>query len=351
MDPALDALKADLISRWDEPFRRRNVPQGGGRFQALVADLPPRGGFAVGEGRDEAGSPRLEIRVTASAGPDRQRAEALAVYAEQQGVAARILDFLHAPKVGGRPSQNPPLLGGRRQPLHLGASIAHEAGYAGSVGAFVTLEDGSSGALSCAHVLAEAPRFRVRKGDDIQQPGQPDAVLPANSIGTLSQYFTRFTPSRTDNLDAAVALLSDGVTRHGNRLPECEEIPVELRGRKLGAPLTPDQIELASAVLKVGRTTGLTRGVLTAVDLLNFRPQLAGRKPITFGRVHEVASSVPGEPFTKGGDSGSLILTEQGLHPLGIHFCVVPLEDGQDRSYMIPWDRIVETFSIAWEQA
>jgi hypothetical protein len=235
--------------------------------------------------------------------------------------------------------------------LHLGASIAHEAGFAGSLGAFVRLPEGDLGVLSCAHVLAEAPRVRVRQGDDIQHPGQPEAIPPANRVGVLSKYFTRFTPSRTDNLDAAIATLAADLAHSGNRLPDCDALPVELRGAKLGAPLAREEIEIGAGVLKVGRTSGLTRGELTAVDLLNFRPQLSGRRAITFGRVHEVASTVAGQSFTLAGDSGSLVVTEDGLRPLGIHFCAVPLENGGDRSYMIPWDRIVETFSITWEQA
>lgn len=344
---ALDQLKAELVDAWDQPFRRPEAEWDGPRLQAVSAPLPPRGGLAVGHGIDPAsGDIRLELRVTASGGPDYRRAEAIAQQAQLQGIGAVIRTFLERPKLPAAPPANPPIFGGRRQPLHLGASVAHEQGYAGTVGAFVTWGQGQHGLLSCAHVLAEAPRARIRKGDPIQQPGQPEAIPVDYRIGSLSPYFSRFQPARDDNLDAAVAELDGGVPTQGNMLPNCPDIPVPHRGQALGPPLPREDVLPGLRVVKVGRTTGYTQGTLSAADVINFRPELRGRRRITFGRVHEVAWDVGAPPFTEGGDSGALVMTADDLRPIGIHFCAVPLGDGTHRSYTIPWDRIAATFPI-----
>ena len=347
---ALDRLKTELIDAWNKPFLHAEPEWAGPRLQTLSPSLPPRGGLAIGHGVDPAtGAVQLELRVTASAGPDLRRAETIAAQARLQGIGAVIRTFLERPKLpGGRPAPtaNPPVFGGRREPLHLGASVAHERGFAGTVGGFVTWGEGKRGVLSCAHVLAEAPRAQIRKGDPIQQPGQPEAIPVAHRIGSLSPYFSRFIPARADNLDAAVAELDEGVEIHGNTLPDCPDVPAIYRGRPLGSPLTREEVSARTRVVKVGRTSGFTEGTLFAPDVLNFRPELRGRRKITFGRVHEVSWDDGAPPFTEGGDSGSLIVTAEGLRPIGIHFCVVPLADGTHRSYMIPWDRVVETFPI-----
>jgi hypothetical protein len=352
----LDAVKAALIEEWDRPFRRPEEPRVGPQLQALQAPLPPRGGLAIGHGRDpESGDLRLEFRVTATSGPDRQRAERLAEKARLEGIPTALLDFLRHPRIGrGAPKGNVAAakLAGRRVPLHIGASVAHEMGFAGTLGAFVRLADGSRGFISCAHVLAEAPRARIRAGDAVQQPGQPEAIPVANRVGVLSQYFSRFIPARDDNLDAAVATLDDGVQTMGNIVPDLPGVPEAYRNQPLGKPLAREEVEIGAPVLKIGRTSGLTHGIISAADVQNFRPELGGRKKrITFGRVHEVLWPDDGPDFTEAGDSGSLILTEDGLRPVGIHFCAVPFTDGKDRSYMIPWDRVAEEFPLELDGA
>ena len=254
--------------------------------------------------------------------------------------------FQNAPCLSTGAPARAAVFGGHRNPLHLGSSVAHELGFAGTLSAFVSFGDSRRGFLSCAHVLAEAPRAQIRRGDPIQHPGQPEPAPPGNRIGVLSPHFSRFVPARDDNLDAAVAELDPGLAIDGNVLPDCPEIPAAYRGRPLGAPMARGETEIGARVVKVGRTSGFTEGRLSAADFLNFRPRLTGRRAITFGRVHEVRWPGAGKPFTEAGDSGALILTADTLRPIGIHFCAVPLVDGAHSSYMIPWDRIADTFPI-----
>ncbi|MFP5247093.1 MAG: hypothetical protein ACLGH0_10405, partial [Thermoanaerobaculia bacterium] len=72
-------------------------------------------------------------------------------------------------------------------------------------------------------------------------------------------------------------------------------------------------------VLKFGRSTQLTRGRITAFALLNLDvdyPELGTR--ISFDRQIEIAPA-DGTPFSTPGDSGSLVVNEEG-HPIGLLF-------------------------------
>jgi hypothetical protein len=350
----LAALKADLLAQWDHARRPDDAAEAGiAMLQSLRPASPPRGGLAIGEGIDPiTGQRRIEMRLHAGGRRSRAKAEQLVAYSQLQGIDAIFRIFGARPALPV-PQAKPPaaaLLGGSRRPLHIGASVAHEHGSAGTLGAFVRLEDGGIGMLSCSHVLARAFRKRVRAGDDIQQPGSPDNILPGNRIATLTSHFSLFQPSKADNLDAAVAALNPQVSANalGNVLPDVECVPQALRGRELGAPLLQEEIEPGMNVCKIGRTTGYTRGVVSLVEVDNFKPDLGSREAYTFGSVIEV-SWRPGEaPFTERGDSGSLVFEEETLRPIGIHFCSVPLEPEGWTSYLVPWWRIERDFPISF---
>lgn len=349
----LDQLRADLIARWDFARHPDALAEAGfAMLQALPAERPPRGGLAVGEGIDPAtGKRRIELRLHAEGPRNRQKAEQLRAYAQLQGFETVLRIFSARPKLS-TPRVKPPAastFGGSRRPLHIGASIAHESGSAGTLGAFVRLREGALGVVSCSHVLARAFRKRARTGDDIQQPGAPEAIQPDNRIGTLTRHFSLFQPSKADNLDAAVAVLTPDISAAslGNVLPVADCIPPDLRGRALGQPLSRDEIEPGMAVIKLGRTSGFTSGRISLINVDNFKPDLGAREAYTFGSVVEVSPTPAGPDFATRGDSGALVVTQDGLRPVGIHFCSVPMEAEGWTSYLIPWWRIVSDFPIS----
>jgi hypothetical protein len=76
-------------------------------------------------------------------------------------------------------------------------------------------------------------------------------------------------------------------------------------------------------VKKVGRTTGLTTGLVTGEYLTLVRipydaPEFAAT--VWFEHVFGVISDTPDVDFSTGGDSGSLVVSEDGLQALGIVF-------------------------------
>ena len=347
----LEVVKASLVDAWDlgtETPGISNVAEA--TFEGLKIKRP-RGGFAVGHSFDElSGSPRLELRVSAASGPNHARARQLERKAKEQGFET-VLKVYPRPVVALASSAAgaaiKPTIGGRRRPIHIGASIAHEKGAAGSLGAFLKLEDGSTGIVSCAHVLAWANWVRVNAGDPIQQPGAPDPVPQSNRIASLTDQFAPFIPALVKNLDAAIGRLSETTKHMGNVIPALACVPRALQGKSIGTPVPEDALKIKTRVCKIGRTTGYTEASISAVKFQNVRVQFGSGSAahiFTFSGVHEVLWDSGGDRFTEPGDSGSLVMTVADLRPIGLHFCAVAGLDGSNVSYVVPWERVVDTF-------
>jgi hypothetical protein len=180
---------------------------------------------------------------------------------------------------------------GRVRPLVPGVSIGHERITAGTLGGFVVAR-GASYVLSNNHVLADEDR--AKKGDAVLQPGRYDG----GKAGDLVARFERAVRLRkTVNLvDAAIARLEDGVAFDASKL----------RGLGVLGPLREEPLEPGDRVAKLGRTTGLTRGVVSAIEVDRV---LVGydRGELRFDDQVEV-SPAGRVPFSRGGDSGSWIV-------------------------------------------
>ena len=178
---------------------------------------------------------------------------------------------------------------GRTRPLRPGISIAHVDVTAGTLGAFVH-KDGVVHALSNWHVLAGSPQAKV--GDLTLQPGPADGGrAPRDRVGTLAAWVD-LDQDRTAVVDCAIALLDDQEVD--------PEYPV---GR-----ITTTAVALGGEqVAKIGRTTSVTRGRVTAIELDNVVVGYGEEMgEISFDNQIEVESTGTG-PFSRGGDSGSLV--------------------------------------------
>ena len=173
--------------------------------------------------------------------------------------------------------------------------------------------------------------------------------MPVNRIGILSDRFAPLVPLRRDtplnNIDAAVARLRDGADHLGNRMPDHPCVPAAWRGQPLGSPVGLDDLVAGTPVLKLGRMTGVTRGFVTALAFENLDVQL-GAETYRFSEVHEVGWEPGAGAYSRPGDSGGLVMTEEGLRPIGLHFCAIG-GDGEDgRSYVVPWQRIADILDV-----
>jgi hypothetical protein len=188
----------------------------------------------------------------------------------------------------------------RLRPLLIGGSIGHVDVTAGTIGAFVRAR-GAVHILSNNHVLANEDLGTT--GDTIVQPGMLDGGrVTRDGVATLGRW-VKFRTRGANAVDAALARVGAGV----------EFEPLLLRGLVRGrnrmlAGLGPEFIDEGEVVYKVGRTTGATRGRVTAFDLDNI---VVGYEigNVRFDGQIEVEGTGRG-PFSDGGDSGSLIVDQ-----------------------------------------
>jgi hypothetical protein len=196
---------------------------------------------------------------------------------------------------------------GRVRPLIIGASVGHYRITAGTLGGFVVLRRGGQvRALSNNHVLADEDRGK--KGDAILQPGAYDGGRsPQDRIGTLDRA-VKLKPRGANLVDAALCAVAGSVGYD----------PRTLRGVGTLSGLARTPVEDTAKVEKLGRTTGHTRGRVTAFELDNV---VVGYETgnLRFDDQIEVESDGAG-PFSQGGDSGSLVFTSADRGAFGLLF-------------------------------
>lgn len=212
---------------------------------------------------------------------------------------------------------------GRVRPLRPGVSIAHVDVTAGTLGAFVRV-GGRLHALSNYHVLAGAPSARV--GDVVVQPGPADGGTVRDRVGTLAATVP-LAYGETAYVDAAVALLDDQDVDPTYPVGRITTTARAVGGERVG---------------KSGRTTAVTAGRVTAIELddvvVGYGDDLGD---LAFDDQIEVESTGAG-PFSRGGDSGSLVYREDGV-ALGLLFAGSETggDNGRGLTYVNPIDAVL----------
>lgn len=133
------------------------------------------------------------------------------------------------------------------------------------------------------------------------QPGSYDGGRKgADTVARLLD-FVPLRPGMNNLVDAAVAALE----------PQIAWDPSMLTGTGQLQGLRPEPLVPGDTVFKLGRTTGLTRGVVTAVEVDDV---VVGyeRGEMGFDRQIEIVGADWDTPFSSGGDSGSMIFDSQG---------------------------------------
>jgi hypothetical protein len=174
----------------------------------------------------------------------------------------------------------------------------------GTLGALLTAANGNQYILSNNHVLARGDQAAA--GEDISQPGLIDNNC---NIATVVADFTTAVPLN-QNVDAAIAQLRLGQM---DSTGEIEDI-----GLPSSVTATP---AVGMSVIKSGRTTGFTTGTISSINtsVSVAYPKSCGStggKAFTFTNQVVIGSST----FSAGGDSGSLILTNNGHNPVALLF-------------------------------
>jgi hypothetical protein len=200
----------------------------------------------------------------------------------------------------------------------------------GTLGALIEGPGNRLYLLSNNHVLARSDQASV--GDAIVQPGLIDNNCTPNGIGpgveaiaTLNGWLPL--GAKSTNVDAAIAQVSaravdtsGGILEFGSK---------QLDGTLAAAPPgisssggRGEAAQLSLKIAKSGRTTGLTCGSLTALDLdvvVDYYLDCAETKPyLTKTFTNQLA--VSGNAFSDAGDSGSLLVDAANAEPVGLFF-------------------------------
>lgn len=192
----------------------------------------------------------------------------------------------------------------RARPIRPGCSIGHFRITAGTLGYFVVDDAGALHILSNNHVLAN--ENSAKAGDWIIQPGAYDkGVEPADRIGVLAR-FVRLKKTGVNLVDCAIATVKKGIAH---------DTTIRSLGKVSGVFSGP--VKTGMSVAKLGRTTGLTQGRITAFELDNV---VVGYDlgNLRFDDQLEIEGKGSAS-FSDGGDSGSLIVTA-GLEAIGLLF-------------------------------
>ena len=207
----------------------------------------------------------------------------------------------------------------RHRPAMPGSSIGHRDITSGTFG-LVVERDGEPYILSNNHVLANTNAGEIN--DPIYQPGPSDGGAANDTIATLADYepldFGE-TSSECQYAEwvAQILNLLAGLIGSQHRVQPVRQTPgvnrmdaalakpdrpdlVEASILGLGLPTGVADIELGQSVQKMGRTTGLTQGTVTQVNV-TVNVDYAGRKARFEDQIFATSMSKPG-------DSGSTIL-------------------------------------------
>lgn len=204
-------------------------------------------------------------------------------------------------------------------PIQLGTSggsvIDLANGYccSGTLGALVQ-KGGNQYILSNSHVLCgdvvSGGNGKVATlGDDVSQPGLIDAncsYATANIVADLSSLSTTYPPASTPNVDCAIAQVKAGMVRTDGAILEIGTISASTVAAYVGQP-----------VKKSGRTTGLTRNKITALNAtvnVGYETECAGT---TYTKTY-TGQLVAGRKFISAGDSGSLMVEDVTTNPRAV---------------------------------
>jgi endonuclease G, mitochondrial len=183
-------------------------------------------------------------------------------------------------------------------PMRGGVSVSTQRGTYGTLGGLVIdRHTGAEMILSNWHVLVGD--WSARPGQPILQPGRGDGGTAVDAVATLTRN------AMPVNLDAAVATLN------GSRALLNEQVDLEM-ATGVRRP------ELGMAVVKSGRRTGITHGLVTTLDGI-IRIRLGGLERIVRS-FFTIEPRHPLEEVSAGGDSGSFWLDSSSRQAVGLHF-------------------------------
>ena len=222
------------------------------------------------------------------------------------------------------------------RPLQIGLSCGHYNITAGTLGCFVrpSGEKERLMILSNNHVLADEDNAAA--GDAILQPGHFDGGKNPTDLVARFTKAIKLTQSAANYVDAALANVE-------------KRIEVNLRTIKgLGkiAGVGTDFLDVGTEVAKLGRTSGLTLGRVTAFELDNVVVRY-DHADLRFDNQIEIEGAGK-KSFSEGGDSGSLVVERDTRLAVGLLFAGgdVGGSNGKGLTYANPIHAVLDALGI-----
>jgi len=281
------SLKLELLSEVVEPAVSRAISAGAFAVAARpMANMNMPRSLALGVARGTGkGDFRLAVRV--------QRGEAWELSEIRKQIEKRGKKEVDVRDVGRISKAAVTWEQRRHRPLRIGTSVGHYKITCGTLGCFVLDSQDRLGLLSNNHVLAN--ENSARRGDRILQPGAYDGGSSGDVVGRLER-FVRIRRDRPNQADAAFALLAESVEAKARTLQGIGTLAGVLQD-----PLLP-----GDTVFKLGRTTGLRKGRVTAIELDRVVIEYDFGNARFDDQIEIEGTS--GQAFSAGGDSGSLVV-------------------------------------------
>jgi hypothetical protein len=269
----------------------------------------------TGTGTDEEGNP--VVVVFKGRGKNADMPSVLEGIHVQQRVVGELVAFQYNPNArGGKPGKPGGGSGGGgkidpkarfARPVPIGVSTGNNSECAsGTIGCRVIV-NGNYYMLTNNHVAAR--ENAASPGESMVQPGRYD-VSCANNAADIMATLTTFKPmvfstSASNTIDAAICETSAAELG--------KSTPSNGYGTPSSTTVTP---ALNMKVLKYGRTTGQTKGTITAINATVNIGYSSGTARFVGQFVVQARKT-----FSRGGDSGSLIVTDDSnLNPCGLLF-------------------------------
>jgi hypothetical protein len=231
----------------------------------------------------------------------------------------------------------------RVRPVVGGVSIAPLGqSYVGTLGCFVR-KGGRLHALSNNHVLANVDS--LPPGTPIVQPGPESRPSSRRDVfARLAEAVpVRFGRNERNEIDAAIARVEAGRLARGGALFQMPGGPIPYDPSRTVPPRP------GLEVAKVGRSSGLTRGVVVDVALdgirVNYGSEELPAVSAPFRGILVVRAGDPREPFSLPGDSGSLIVEAATGRPVAVLFAGGPAAVG--RRGEVLWHTLAFPFRTA----
>ena len=203
----------------------------------------------------------------------------------------------------------------RHRPALGGVSVGHSRVTSGTLGCLVE-KNGDHYILSNNHVLAATNTAQV--GDPVVQPGSKyGGSSPHDNIAILEPYQSidfSLDISKPNKIDAAIARV--GNCQQTLVLPEIFGI-----GMPGSTPLPPEIDPRGRSVEKYGARTRHKIGIVRAIDVLvRMRYKVDNQEFVALFDGQIAISGNDSLPFSKGGDSGSLIVDSETRKPIALLF-------------------------------